>query len=284
MRSLAWSGSTAWLLYAALLLPRAAAAAEVPARPSTGCELSSVDAGRQLQRAIDVDGVQRAYILDVPESIQAKKPVPLLFDFHGFGHSAAGVWKVSEFRELGAHDGFITVYPDGLPVTLLGREDAGWQIFTVDGNRDLAFTRQLLDHLERTYCIDRARVFATGFSNGAFFSNLLGCTMAQRFAAVAPVSGGRITVPCTPARGVPVLIEHGRQDQRVPVEQARQARDAWIQMDACHEHASNGCEHHRGCRDGAEVVYCEGDFNHHWPPEATQRIWEFFKVHPMPAS
>lgn len=258
-----------------------ARAADVPPRPSVGCAAASIETGRELHRTVDVNGASRAYIIDVPEGIKPKTPVPLLFDFHGFGHSAAGVWKVSKFKELAARDGFITVYPDGLPVHLLDRDGQGWEIFTAESNRDLAFTTQLLDSLERTYCIDRARVFATGFSNGAFFSNLLGCTMPERFAAVAPVSGGRITVPCDPTRGVPVLIHHGRQDELVPIEQARQERDVWLGKNRCHEHVADGCEQHRDCRDGAEVVYCEEDFAHHWPVAATERIWEFFRKHPM---
>lgn len=261
--------------------PDAQAAAGVPPRPSAGCSATATETGRELHRTIDVDGVSRAYILDVPERIPPKTAVPLLFDFHGFTHSAAGVWAVSKFRELATGEGFITVYPDGLPVHLLGRDGAGWEIFTTNPNRDVTFTTRLLDHLERTYCVDRARIFATGFSNGAFFSHLLACTMSDRFAAVAPVSGGRITVPCNPPRGVPVLIHHGRHDDLVDVQQARQARDAWIEKNQCHEQASNGCEWHRQCRDGADVEYCEDDGEHHWPVQATARIWEFFRAHPM---
>ena len=272
---------------AVFLCVRAAAAADVPARPSPGCAAATTETGREIHGTIEIDGVQRSYILDVPEQVRPQVPalpvpVPLLFDFHGFGHSAAGVWKVSGFRELAGREGFITVYPDGLPVHLLGRDAPGWEIFTISGNRDLKFTAQLLDRLERTYCIDRARVFATGFSNGAFFSNLLGCAMADRFAAIAPVSGGLLTVACAPPRGVPVIIHHGRQDERIRVQQARLERDAWIEKDGCREHVSDGCEWHRGCRDSAEVAYCEDDGVHRWPVQATARIWEFFCKHPLP--
>jgi len=266
------------------LLTATPALAAIAARPSPGCNNATIETGRQLQRTLDVDGTARAYILDVPEGIKSRDPVPLLFDFHGFGHSAAGVWTVSQFKDLATRARFITVYPDGLPVSLLGREAPGWQIFTTETNRDLLFTARLLDHLERAYCIDMNRVFATGFSNGAFFSNLLGCAMSDRFAAVAPVSGGRITVACTPRRGVPVLIQHGRQDPLIPIEQARQERDAWVQNNGCREHTSNGCELYRVCRDAAVVEYCEEDYDHHWPPQATARVWEFFQAHPMPAN
>ena len=264
-----------------LLASCAAAATDIPPRPSAGCSAATIETGGPLQRTVDVDGVSRAYLLDVPASVTPKKPVPLLFDFHGFGHSAAGVWKVSKFHELAARDGFITVYPDGLPVTLRGQQAAGWDIFTNEHNRDVAFTARVLDHLEHAYCIDLARIFVTGFSNGAFFSHLLGCRMADRIAAIAPVSGGRIPPPCDPGRGVPVLIHHGRQDPRIDVADARAARDAWIEKNGCREHVSDDCEWHRQCRDGADVGYCEDDGVHYWPVAATERIWKFFQAHPL---
>ncbi len=267
----------------------------VPPRPSRGCAVDSIERGHPLNGSIEVGGARRAYILDVPASVQAHVPAPLVLDFHGFGGSARDVWRASTFHESAARDGAITVYPDGLPVHLLGRDAPGWQITSVDGNRDLAFTTALLDRLERDYCIDEARVFATGFSNGGFFSHLLGCTMADRFAAVAPVGGGMLTA-CAPSRAVPVLIHHGRNDPIVPVEDARKARDTWLAIDQCRQpsqtppdrtappqdgHAAKECERHRGCRDGVEVIYCENDGTHHWPAAANERIWSFFRAHPM---
>jgi poly(3-hydroxybutyrate) depolymerase len=106
--------------------------------------------------------------------------------------------------------------------------------------------------------------------------------MADRFAAIAPVSGGTLRVPCQPSRGVPVLIHHGRTDELIPVEVGRAGRDAWVAVDACKESESEGCERHHACRDGAVVEYCEGDQEHTWPAQATGRIWKFLMEHPKP--
>jgi polyhydroxybutyrate depolymerase len=266
----------------------ALAADPVLLRPSAGCAREQIESGRRIAGSIEVGGAKREYILDVPDAVRPHTPVPLLLDFHGFGHSGAGVWNVSAFRELSAQAGFITVYPEGLPVHLrihgVEQEGAGWEMFTVDGNRDLAFVRALLDDLEHRYCIDRARIFSTGFSNGAFFSALLGCTLSDRIAAVAPVSGGPLYVPCTPARGVPILIQHGRQDSLIPVDRARAARDDWLKINQCTaEKSADGpsCERWTVCRPDAVVEYCEGDFGHAWPPEATRRVWTFLQAHPL---
>ncbi|HVM95790.1 MAG TPA: PHB depolymerase family esterase [Candidatus Acidoferrales bacterium] len=259
------------------------AIADIAARPSVGCTYNAFDQGRHLERKIKVDGTSRDYILDVPDTIRAQTPAPLLFDFHGFGHSGEGVWQVSEFKGLAASEHFVTVYPEGLSVHLLNRDGAGWDIFKGDGNRDIAFVKAMLAHIEDSYCIDLNRIYATGFSNGAFLSNLLACTMADTFAAVAPVSGGRLTMACTPSRAIPIMIHHGRNDPLIAVAQAREMRDAWVEKNACHEKTeADGCENYRGCRSNADVVYCEDDGEHHWPVAATPRIWNFFKKHPMP--
>src|SRR5262249_9714092 len=70
------------LIGGALVLAAPQAPAAVGARPSPGCNNATIETGRQLQRTLDVDGTARAYILDVPEGIKSKDPVPLLFDFH----------------------------------------------------------------------------------------------------------------------------------------------------------------------------------------------------------
>ncbi|MBI3782558.1 MAG: hypothetical protein HY270_04065 [Deltaproteobacteria bacterium] len=266
-----------------LLLTGTALAAPAVSRPSIGCTYNAVDHGRHLLRKTKVDGASRDYILDVPDNVQAHTAVPLLFDFHGFGHSGEGVWQVSEFKGLAEQERFITVYPEGLSVHLLNRDGAGWEIFKNDGNRDLAFVKSMLDHIANTYCIDLNRIYATGFSNGAFLSNLLGCTMSDTFAAIAPVSGGAITTACAPPRSVPVIIHHGRNDPLIAVAKAREMRDNWIEKNGCHGKVDgDGCEIYDGCRDAAEVVYCEDNGEHRWPQAATRRIWDFFKKHPMP--
>jgi len=253
------------------------------ALPSAGCSRQTSESGDRIERTIEVAGVTRHYILHVPQSAKPGRPAPLLLDFHGWGHSAAGVWRVSRFKEIAERDGFITVYPDGLPVTLLrGEARPGWEIAQVPGNRDLAFTTALLDRLEAELCVDRARVYSTGFSNGAFFSHILGCVQADRIAAIAPVSGGHITVPCKPGRPVPVLIFHGTSDDLISPERAHRARDEWARIDECGEPKKGVCDRY-SCKAGVEVRYCEVDIGHTWPPQATEEIWKFLREYSLPA-
>jgi polyhydroxybutyrate depolymerase len=271
------------------LLALISTAAQAAPLPSAGCANAEIEHGRRLEQTLAVGGVDRRVILDVPDSVRAKTPAPLLLDFHGFSHSGAGVWSVSGFKALAESAGFITAYPTGMPVTLTLRgqpmTNTGWQMDAIDGNRDLAFVRALLDDLERRYCIDRARIYSTGFSNGAFFSQLLACAMPERIAAVAPVSGGLPRVACKPSRPVPILIQHGSQDDLIPPAMAHQARDAWRAIDDCESDATHTdgptCERW-SCRDGTAVAYCEEAYAHRWPPQATERVWEFVSKYRLP--
>ncbi|MBX3024654.1 hypothetical protein KF840_07065 [bacterium] len=271
-----------------VLATAAAATAAAAPLPSSGCSRTDIEHGRRLTRTIDVAGTPRQVILDVPDSVKPGTPAPVLLDFHGFGHSGAGVWNVSGFKALAEREGFITAYPEGLPVqlTLRGQDvtGPGWRMDAIAGNRDVAFTAALLDQLERDYCVDRRRIYATGFSNGAFFSQLLACAMADRIAAVAPVSGGTLRVDCAPARPVPILIQHGSEDDLIPVALGREVRDRWRALDGCTGEAeADGptCQRWR-CRDGAVVAYCEDAYPHRWPADATERVWTFLSAKTLP--
>jgi polyhydroxybutyrate depolymerase len=276
-----------FLVAVALLVFTALPAVAAPL-PSDGCAQATIEHGRRLTRTVDVAGTPRQAILDVPDSVKPGVPAPVLLDFHGFGHSGAGVWNVSGFKALAEREGFITAYPEGLPVTLFlrGQEvtGPGWQMYTVAGNRDLAFTAALLDRIERDYCVDRRRIYATGFSNGAFFSQLLACAMADRIAAVAPVSGGTLQVDCAPTRPVPMLIQHGTEDDLIPVAMGRAARDRWRALDGCNDAAEpDGATCQRWtCRDGSVVAYCEEAYGHRWHPQATERVWTFLRRYALP--
>jgi hypothetical protein len=150
--------------------------------------------------------------------------------------------RIGEFNSYKAQPAFLEPYKKG------------WELAVEKSNRDLLFVTAMLDRLEAEYCIDRNRVFATGFSNGAYFSHLLGCVMADRIAAIAPVSGGKRPAPCAPARPVPALIFHGRQDDIIDVADARAARDSWVQENGCGAFAGDACQVYAGCRDGAERI------------------------------
>ena len=57
-------------------------------------------------------GFYREYYLYVPESIQPESP--LVFVFHGYTGSAAGIMNYSGFNTIADSNGFAVCYPQGL--------------------------------------------------------------------------------------------------------------------------------------------------------------------------
>jgi len=132
-------------------------------------------------RTIDVGGVDRGYLLHLPES-RPEGPVPLVLAFHGGGGSATAFRNVTGLDDAADRLGFAVAFLDA--------GDGTWGTFrstTGDPADDLAFVDALVDHLADAHGLDASRVFATGLSNGGEFSFLLGLARPGTVAAVAPV-------------------------------------------------------------------------------------------------
>jgi polyhydroxybutyrate depolymerase len=85
-----------------------------------------------------------------------------------------------------------------------------WQLNLDDGNDDIERVRAFIDTALKRLCADPARVYLTGFSNGAGFTARAGCELADRVAAIAPVSGSYRTLDACTAGPMPTLEIHGR--------------------------------------------------------------------------
>jgi polyhydroxybutyrate depolymerase len=169
----------------------------------------------------------RDYILHVPPSYTGATKVPLIFNFHGLGSTAAQQESYSDFstRADEPDGGFIVVYPQGSETILLAARH--WNIVKLGPPEfdDVAFIDELLTDLETSLCIDANKVFATGMSNGGQMSVRLACSLSSRIAAVAPVTGSYYppfstppisTDDCPDTRPVPFINFHGTNDTCVP--------------------------------------------------------------------
>lgn len=257
------------------------AAATAPAPlPSDGCRGGAQPALVAAAREVVVDGTVRRYLVDAPAGA-GDRPLPVVLAFHGFRHSAAGLRGGIGFAEAAARGELIAVHADGRDdVHLLDTVGRGWD--TAPGEaHDTAFVTVLLDALEHERCVDRRRVYATGFSNGAFLSNLLGCTLGGRLAAVAAVAGARALDGCAAASPMPILFFHGAADGIVPPRLTAAAAAWWRRTNRCTEaepaRTADGCARASGC--AGDVVVCTGPQGHTWPGDASARIWEFFRAH-----
>lgn len=181
-----------------------AAPRESEAVPSPGCELPSSPPVVEQKRTLETDGALRWYLVTVPSGPDG--PLPLVLDFHGLSEGAELHSRTSGFSALAEEEGFVVAYPQGTGAL------PGWSVDAGGDNADARFVDALLSELGRILCIDLTRVYATGLSNGALLTSVLGCSRAATFAAIAPVAGISFPQGCEPATPVPVVSYHGTAD------------------------------------------------------------------------
>ena len=181
-----------------------------------GCTFSSFSQ-QTINASITHDGIQRDYILYIPELYDGSTAVPLVLNFHGYGSNAAQQMFYGDFRDIADTEGFLLVHPEG--TTFIG--DQFWNVgfpglsSNID---DVGFTEALIDELATLYTIDLDRVYATGMSNGGFMSFLLACQLSEKIAAVASVTGSMTQDTfddCNAQLPTPVLQIHGTEDDVV---------------------------------------------------------------------
>ena len=178
-----------------------------------GCTFSSFSQ-QTINASITHDGIQRDYILYIPELYDGNTAVHLVLNFHGYGSNAAQQMFYGDFRDIADTEGFLLVHPEG--TTFIG--DQFWNVWfpglssNID---DVGFTEALIDELATLYAIDLDRVYATGMSNGGFMSFLLACQLSEKIAAVASVTGSMTQDTfddCNAQHPTPVLQIHGTDD------------------------------------------------------------------------
>ena len=181
---------------------------------SAGCN-EGVSPGSRSE-SFQHDGIERAYDIVVPETAQGVA-MPLVLSFPGFTNSSEDQAERSGLAARAPADGFVAVFPQGSDFE--GTTPSYFNLETVDDPSladDVGFTAEILDRVEADLCIDRSRIFVSGFSNGGMFAATLGCALNDRVAAVAAVAGVHLLPDCR-GRPMPIIITHGTADDVVPL-------------------------------------------------------------------
>lgn len=225
-------------------------------------------------RTLTIAGKERSFLVQLPAGYDASQRYPVLFGLHGAGGSGPSYVNGFPLRALW-QDRAILAFPSALFYELDGRTT--WRYPTEE---NLAFFDAMVRALDESLCIDRARIFASGFSSGGFFSNTLGCRRGGVVRAIVPVAGGDRDFNDLCVGHVAVLVISSPLDSTDPTggppgishhERGLQARDYFRERNGCQETTEpvgpDGCVQYQGCRAGAEVRYCEHDQGHAWPSQ-----------------
>ena len=174
---------------------------------------------RSVKEKISSGGRPRTYRLYAPPALPRDVPAALVFVFHGGDGNGASAERLTGFDDLADREKFVVAYPDGWGKHWNDGRNVDAFDSVHDGVDDAAFVASLIDAISAAYRIDPHRIYATGISNGAIFSNFLAARLADRIAAIAPVAGGLaepMRASFRPARPVSVLIMNGTEDPLVP--------------------------------------------------------------------
>lgn len=195
-------------------------------------------------------------------------PKPIVLAFHGWASNGLGFQKwfaLEKYVEGGAY----VVYPDS--------EGENWDY---SGERDLDFVSSIIDAIAASYCVDRTRVLALGFSYGGRFVNHLACRRPSLVRAIV-VAGSRWDESETSCVApMPVLVVHRTRDRTMPIRGGRNAAERWAKIDGCAtpRPVTNGCLAWTECRDGG-VTFCEDThFDPEWPSAWNHTMRESYEL------
>ena len=208
-------------ILAALVLAACAGAVQEPSPPPAG-----------EARTLEHKGVERHYYLQNAEAAAAA-PAPLVVSLHGYRDPEQALTERKNLSQLAwrplarvaDREGFVVAYPHAW----LGQ----WTQFeelentTLEDGRtvdDVGFIARMIERLVDEGLVDPARIYLTGFSDGAIMSYKLLCTAGAPFAAAAPAGGAMYQGhrdTCAAAVPIPLLVIAGTNDRSLPY-------DGWI--------------------------------------------------------
>lgn len=252
-----------------------------------------------VKTSLSVGGLERTYLYHVPASAPASGERMLVISLHGRGGTGAQQEDMTALSTLSEQHGFIAVYPDGIDKSWA--DGRGTSSAEKQGVDDIGFLSALIDHFVKNEGANPKKVFVSGHSNGGIMANRVGCELADKVAAIAPVASEIAeleSMKCTPAQTMSVLTIHGTADGFVPyaggevdkgaggkVLSAKAARAFWAEKAGCAADALTSMmpdlapedgmtvskEESQSCTDGAEVILLtvEGG-GHTWPGSPDQ--------------
>ena len=194
------------------------------------------------------ESTTRDVYYDLPSNYDKNKPYRLVFGMHCMGGSAQNVAKNEHYYgyrdQKGAKESTIFVAPHGYT------DNMPWRC---GDNKDHLFFDEILTYLNENLCVDTSRVFSSGFSFGAMYSNSLAQTFQHRLRGVVVFATADQVIYLPKNAGKPIawMGTVGLSDGTCPPSMGRSARDRILK--------NNGPEGHTDCTGEKATEYTGGN-------------------------
>jgi poly(3-hydroxybutyrate) depolymerase len=143
-------------------------------------------------QSIVSNALTRTFNIHLPAANPPAEDMSVLIVLHGDGGTGSGIATTTGLNATANTHQFMAVYPNGISNTWNSYADptgAGNPCWAGAPN-DVLFMSDLIDYLHTTYCINRNKVYVTGFSQGGTMAYYLAMALPDKIAALAPVSPG----------------------------------------------------------------------------------------------
>ncbi len=238
---------------------------------------------------IQVGGVTRNMIVYSPANLGQNRP--LVISLHGLNQDAPYQQSTAKWEQVADTAKFVVVYPNAI--------NKSWDI---NGNTDINFILAIIDNMKTRFNVDLNRVYVTGFSMGGMMSYHTANNIADKVAAIGPVSGYLFSNPVSSSRPMPIIHIHGTTDDVVGYSGVAGVISKWRNWNGCPSNStfidpypankpnSPGSYERWGPCDNSEIVLISNEGKGHWHSNdnagvhSTSEIWKFFRKYSLKSS
>lgn len=264
---------------------------------SSGCGKDPMIASNQYNNGTTISimaaGKQRRYILNVPTDYDKNKPYRLIIAYHQLDGNDKQMYQNGYYHLLNlSKNSTIFVAPNGqkngnpCSGTGNGESGCGWPN---SNNSDIALADAVVAQVEENFCVDKTRIFATGWSYGASMSYKTACerplgTENGFIRGIAIYSGAQLSGNCTPSKPVAFYGSHGTHDSVLNYDGGVGLAQNFAKANGCNwmtptkvTGGAHMCTDLMGCMSGYPLEFCSFNGDHTPDPDNGQsgNSWQY---------
>lgn len=236
-----------------------------------------------------VNNASRNLLVHAPSGVSGR---PLLLSLHGLNQDAAYQRSTTAWEGVADTAKFVVVFPNAI--------NKSWDI---SGTNDINFLVAIMDTIAKRYNTDRNRVYVSGFSMGGMMSYHVANKLADKVAAIGPVSGYLFAGTVASSRPMPIIHIHGTTDDVVGYSGVAGMLAKWRSWNGCpsnvqttdpypsNKPASAAARLYSGpCKNNTAISHIAIEGKGHWHSNdmvsvhSSSEIWNFVKQYSLQGS